>query len=125
MRSPRFSMPGTFTPDPPRRIPDEERQLPVVLTSNNEPIPLELAVRQPGDRQRAIRAFECPDPEYDRRLAIARIRAQKSFRMGILGCGDPESAILTQDRAIQEIEQGTEIGEQLVRMEIFTAKRYF
>jgi hypothetical protein len=117
-------MPRTFTPDPPRRIPDEERGLPVVLTPNDEPVPLDLAVTQPVNLQRAISAFERSDPDYDRRLAIARIRAQKNFRMGILGC-EPEASVVTQDRAIQEIERGTEIGEQLVRMEIFTAKRYF
>jgi hypothetical protein len=117
-------MPRTFTPSPARRIPDEERELPVVLTPNNEPVRLGLAVTQPGNRRRAKDAFQLSDPEYDRRLAIARIRAQKDFRMGLLGA-DSEDSVITQDRAIQEIEQGTEIGKQLVRMEIFTAKRYF
>ncbi|HEV7504424.1 MAG TPA: hypothetical protein VGS07_05910 [Thermoanaerobaculia bacterium] len=44
--------------------------------------------------------------------------------MGVLGA-DAEDSVITRDRAIQEIEQDTEIGRQLVRMEIFTAKRYF
>jgi hypothetical protein len=117
-------MPRTFTPSPAKRIPDEERELPVVLTSNDEPIPLGLAVTQPWNRQRAKDAFRRSDPDYDRRLAIARIRAQKDFHMGVLGA-DAEDSVITQDRAIREIEQGTEIGEQLVRMEIFMAKRYF
>lgn len=117
-------MPRTFTPSPARRIPDGERELPVVLTPNNEPVRLELAMTQPGNRRRAKNAFQLSDPEYDRRLAIARIRAQKDFRMGLLGA-DAEDSVITQDRAIQEIEQDTEIGKQLVRMEIFTAKRYF
>src|SRR5881227_3379771 len=117
-------MPRTFTSSSARRIPDEERELPVVLTSNDEPVPLGLAVTQPENRQRAKDAFRRSDSDYDRRLAIARIRAQKDFRMGLLGA-DAEDSVITRDRAIQEIEQGTEIGEQLVRMEIFTAKRYF
>jgi hypothetical protein len=117
-------MPRTFTPSPARRIPDGERELPVVLTTNNEPVRLRLAVTQPGNRRRAKNAFQLSDPDYDRRLAIARIRALKDFRMGLLGA-DTGDSVITQDRAIQEIEQDTEIGRQLVRMEIFTAKRYF
>jgi len=109
-------MPRTFTSSSARRIPDEERELPVVLTSNDEPVPLGLAVTQPENRQRAKDAFRRSDSDYDRRLAIARIRAQKDFRMGLLGA-DAEDSVITRDRAIQEIEQGTEIGEQLVRME--------
>lgn len=110
-------MPSTFTPRPATRIPDQERELPVGLTANNEPISLSRAYEQPAIGNPLVDLSEKHD--YSRRLAIARIRARKSFRVAVLGGPN-----LDRDDAIREIERGTEVGDTLVRAEIAAARRY-
>jgi hypothetical protein len=115
-------MPRTLIPNPVRRIPDQERELPVGrLSEGGEWVSLSRAWEEPEIGSSLLsRAEESAlSDDYSRQLAIERIRARKDFRVGVLG-----GPVLTQKSAIDEIDRRTEVGEQLVRAEIGITRRY-